>query len=65
VVGVGGSFDVIAGNVKRAPKFFQKTGMEWLWRLLKEPWRWKRMLSLPKFMLLVKKIKRKQNMPKE
>lgn len=60
VIGVGGSFDVIAGKVARAPKIFQRLGMEWLWRLLKEPWRWKRMLALPKFMLLVKRTKRKK-----
>lgn len=47
--GVGGSFDVIAGNIKRAPSFFRKLGLEWFYRLLKEPWRWKRQLALPKF----------------
>lgn len=36
-MGVGGSFDFVAGNQTRAPKIFQKTGMEWFWRLLKEP----------------------------
>ena len=60
VIGVGGSFDVISGQVQRAPVFFQKLGLEWLWRLLKEPWRWKRMLALPKFTILVKKTKRKK-----
>ena len=60
VIGVGGSFDVIAGKVARAPKVFQRLGIEWLWRLLKEPWRWKRMLALPKFMLLVRRTKRKE-----
>lgn len=51
-VGVGGSFDFIAGNTKRAPKFIQKIGLEWLWRFILQPWRWKRMLSLPKFAIL-------------
>lgn len=60
VIGVGGSFDVISGHVERAPKLFQRLGVEWLWRLIKEPWRWKRMLALPKFMLLVKKNKRRK-----
>lgn len=58
-IGVGGTFDGIAGRMKRAPKFFQKHGLEWLYRLYKEPRRFFRMLDLPKFMLLViaKKIK--------
>ena len=45
--GLGGSLDVFAGNVSRAPKFFVKCGLEWLYRLIKEPWRYKRMLRLP------------------
>ena len=49
--GVGGSFDVLAGNVKRAPEFFQKTGLEWFYRLAKEPSRLKRQLVLPTFLL--------------
>lgn len=61
IIGVGGCFDVIAGNVKRAPEFFQRAGLEWLWRLLKEPWRFKRMLSLPKFLVLVYKEAHAQN----
>lgn len=54
-IGVGGSFDVAAGRVKRAPVFMQKLGLEWLWRLLKEPWRIKRMMALPRFTRLVSK----------
>jgi N-acetylglucosaminyldiphosphoundecaprenol N-acetyl-beta-D-mannosaminyltransferase len=53
--GVGGSFDVISGRIKRAPEFYQKFGMEWLYRLIKEPWRWKRQLLLPKFLMEVMK----------
>ena len=49
--GVGGSFDVLAGNVKRAPSFFQKTGLEWFYRLAKEPSRLKRQLVLPVFLM--------------
>lgn len=51
--GVGGSFDVLAGHVKRAPAFYQRLGLEWLYRLLKEPKRWKRQLALPKFLLKI------------
>lgn len=52
-IGVGGTFDVLAGKTKRAPVFFQKHGLEWLYRLYKEPWRFVRMLDLPRFILLV------------
>lgn len=58
--GVGGSFDVLAGNVKRAPVAFQKVGMEWFYRLLKEPTRIKRQLALPQFLLEVAKQKDKK-----
>jgi len=51
-IGVGGSLDIIAGRAKRAPEFYRKTGLEWLYRLLKEPKRFFRMLKLPKFILL-------------
>ncbi|WP_110112576.1 WecB/TagA/CpsF family glycosyltransferase [Bacillus sp. CGMCC 1.16541] len=53
--GVGGSFDVISGRLNRAPAIFQRFGLEWLYRLLKEPWRWKRQLVLPKFLIKVLK----------
>ena len=59
-IGVGGSFDVVAGNVKRAPVFMQKIGIEWLWRLMTQPSRWRRMMNLPRFVRLVKKTKKKQ-----
>lgn len=52
-IGVGGSLDVMSGNVKRAPKAFQKLGLEWFYRLLKEPTRFKRMLVLPEFLIKV------------
>lgn len=51
--GVGGSFDVFSGNIDRAPLAFRKVGLEWLYRLLKEPSRWKRQLELPKFLFAV------------
>jgi N-acetylglucosaminyldiphosphoundecaprenol N-acetyl-beta-D-mannosaminyltransferase len=44
-MGVGGAFDFIAGKIKRAPKWIQKIGLEWLWRLFMQPWRWKRILT--------------------
>jgi polysaccharide pyruvyl transferase CsaB len=53
VMCVGGSFDVIAGRVRRAPMFMRRAGLEWFWRLIQEPSRWKRMLVLPKFILRV------------
>ncbi|MNM08074.1 putative N-acetylmannosaminyltransferase [compost metagenome] len=53
MMGVGGSFDVISGKSKRAPVVFQKLRLEWFYRLLKEPTRYKRMLALPKFAVKV------------
>ena len=49
-IGVGGSLDGMAGRVKRAPIAFQKLGLEWFYRLLKQPTRFKRMLVLPLFL---------------
>lgn len=60
-MGIGGSMDVLSGNVKRAPKWMQKMSLEWLYRLLIQPTRFKRMLALPKFMLAVKKQAGKNN----
>jgi len=51
--GLGGSLDVFAGRVKRAPVFFQKFGLEWFYRLVREPRRIKRMIKLPLFILAV------------
>ena len=50
MAGLGGSMDVLAGNVQRAPEFFQKYGLEWLYRLCKEPQRWRRMIKLPLYL---------------
>jgi N-acetylglucosaminyldiphosphoundecaprenol N-acetyl-beta-D-mannosaminyltransferase len=57
--GIGGSLDVIAGNVKRAPKWWRKNNLEWLYRLIKEPKRIQRQKVLPKFVfnLIVQKLK--------
>ncbi len=58
-MGVGGSFDYVSGKVARAPKVVRQSGFEWFYRLLKEPWRWKRQLALFQFvgLLLKEKIK--------
>lgn len=56
-MGVGGTFDVLAGRLKRAPAIIRRCNMEWLYRLYKEPWRWKRMHALPKFVQAVMKEK--------
>lgn len=58
-MGVGGSFDVISGNVKRAPKVWQKLNLEWLYRLLGNPQRIGRYVALPKFVLEVIKDRRR------
>ena len=52
--GLGGSFDVYTGNVKRAPKWWVDHGLEWAYRLVKQPSRIKRQVYLVKFLLLVK-----------
>ncbi|PIE55113.1 MAG: glycosyl transferase [Dethiosulfovibrio peptidovorans] len=52
-VGVGGSFDVISGRLKRAPQLWQKVGMEWLYRLIQEPWRLKQDGALVWFIVAV------------
>jgi N-acetylglucosaminyldiphosphoundecaprenol N-acetyl-beta-D-mannosaminyltransferase len=48
-IGVGGSFDIWSGNKSRAPSWLSNNYLEWSYRLYQEPWRWKRMLALPKF----------------
>ncbi len=52
-IGVGGAFDFVAGVTLRAPIWMQRLGIEWLHRLLHEPWRWRRMMKLPVFVGLV------------
>jgi N-acetylglucosaminyldiphosphoundecaprenol N-acetyl-beta-D-mannosaminyltransferase len=56
-MGVGGSFDVLSGEVKRAPRIFQQSGLEWLYRLINEPGRIKRQVVLPMYLLRVLKQK--------
>ena len=65
IMGVGGSFDVVAGKVKRAPVWMQRSGLEWFYRFIQEPKRmWKRYLvGNTKFILLVlkEKLSRQKN----
>jgi N-acetylglucosaminyldiphosphoundecaprenol N-acetyl-beta-D-mannosaminyltransferase len=52
-VGIGGVFDYVSGAVPLAPTWIRRIGFEWLYRLLRQPWRWRRQLALPYFALLV------------
>lgn len=56
-IGVGGTFDFLAGRRKRAPKFVRTIGLEWLWRLILEPRRYRRQTALPKLVAKVFKYK--------
>lgn len=58
LMGVGGSFDVLSGKSKRSPKIFIKLNIEWLYRLIKQPYRIKRMMALPHFLHEVKQEKK-------
>jgi N-acetylglucosaminyldiphosphoundecaprenol N-acetyl-beta-D-mannosaminyltransferase len=55
LAGLGGSLDVLAGNIKRAPKIFQKAGLEWLYRVIRQPARIKRLFVIPKYLRAVSK----------
>lgn len=55
MIGLGGSLDSFAGTVRRAPRWMIRLNLEWLYRLIREPWRLKRMMRLPKFVLAVLK----------
>lgn len=62
MLGLGGSLDVYAGNVKRAPKIMIKCKAEWLYRLIKEPWRFSRMIKIPRIVKLAREeLKRREN----
>jgi len=56
-IGIGGAFDYWSGRVRRAPRFVRKLGMEWLYRLISDPTRFRRQLALPVFAILVLKEK--------
>lgn len=58
-IGIGGSFDAFTGTVKRAPDFIIKLNLEWLYRLVKQPTRFKRMLMIPKFLFAIYKCNSK------
>ncbi|MCC6176028.1 MAG: WecB/TagA/CpsF family glycosyltransferase [Chloroflexi bacterium] len=51
-IGVGGVFNFLSGRVPRAPRWVQQLELEWCHRLLVQPWRWRRQLALPRFLLL-------------
>ena len=60
-IGLGGTFDYLAGKRPLAPRFLRVTGLEWLWRLLTQPWRWRRMWNaIAVFVWVVYKFKLKQ-----
>ncbi|HEX5414645.1 MAG TPA: WecB/TagA/CpsF family glycosyltransferase [Chloroflexota bacterium] len=52
-IGVGGAFDFFAGRVPRAPAWLRRAGFDWLFRLIVQPWRWRRQLALPRFLIAV------------
>lgn len=58
MMGVGGSFDVLSGNVNRAPDIFIRLNLEWFHRLITQPTRFKRMLKIPQFLINVMKSKK-------
>jgi N-acetylglucosaminyldiphosphoundecaprenol N-acetyl-beta-D-mannosaminyltransferase len=65
LMSVGGSFDMISGRIKRAPIPVGNFGLEWLWRLVQQPWRWRRQLSLFKYMYLVIRADKKKAYPSD
>ena len=61
MMGVGGSFDVLSGQVNRAPELFIRLNLEWFYRLITQPTRAKRMLKIPQFLLAIQREKREKN----
>ena len=57
IMGVGGSIDVFSGNVKRAPKIIRKLGLEWMYRMIKDP---KRIKDVPKYFKYIRLIKKER-----
>jgi len=53
LMAVGGTFDFLSGRIARAPQWIQAVGLEWLFRLTREPWRIRRQLVLPEFVVKV------------
>ena len=62
-MGVGGALDFISGRARRAPPWMRDRGLEWLHRLGQEPWRWRRMLALPRFVIRVMREGRRSPSP--
>ena len=60
MVGLGGSLDGYAGDVKRAPKLFISLGLEWFYRLVLQPKRLGRMLVIPKYLRMAKKLQKQE-----
>lgn len=56
-MGAGGALDYLTGFVPRAPVWFRSAGLEWLYRLFKQPWRWRRQLALVRFAWLIGKAR--------
>jgi len=52
-IGIGGAFDHVTGIRRRAPNWLIRLNLEWLWRLITQPWRWRRQLDLPGFVFSV------------
>ena len=63
-VGIGGALDYISGNVPLAPPVVRKIGLEWVYRLVREPWRWRRQLVLPVYAALVVREAIRRRMPR-
>jgi N-acetylglucosaminyldiphosphoundecaprenol N-acetyl-beta-D-mannosaminyltransferase len=57
LIGVGGTFDVLSGTVRRAPKLFQALRIEWLWRVLSNPKKINKVMLLPRFVRLVRRAR--------
>ena len=60
MMGLGGALDVLSGSVKRAPAFWRGRGLEWFWRLMREPKRVKRQICLPAFLLAVQRQRKQE-----
>ena len=64
-IGVGGALDYLAGTAPRAPELARRLGLEWAYRLAREPWRWRRQLALPMFAYLVARARFEQEKSKQ
>src|SRR6266567_2977681 len=60
-IGVVWAYGFLSGRRRRAPRIMQRTGLEWLYRLYRQPWRWRRMTAIPQFLVLLGLRGRKQN----